>query len=83
MLKMLKRPPRQCGLLEAALVTENHVQKFYWVCFYIKIFQKEKLTLGMMVTEALGNLPGSSRAGMSFQNSLQLKEGGPTFISLH
>ena len=61
---MLKRPPRQCGLLEAALVTENRVQKFYWACFHIKIGQKEKPTLGMMVTEALGNLPGSSRARM-------------------
>lgn len=80
---MLKRPPRECGLLGAGLVTENRVQKFYWVFFHIKIGQKEKLTLSMMVTKALGNLPGSSRAGMSFQNSLQLKEGGPTFMLLH
>ena len=79
---MLKRPPRQCGLLEAALVTENHVQKFYWVCFYIKIFQKEKLTLGMMVTEALGNLPGSSRAGMT-RHCLNLEQESRAYVSGH
>lgn len=44
--------------------------------------EREKLTPNMVVTEALDNRTGSSGAGTSFQNYLQLKQGNLTLTSL-